>query len=78
MCMFNLKNIVMVKKIILFTFFISSFCNLFAQDIIVKKDGTTILSKVLKLGTSDIEYKKWSNKSGPTYVIKINQVLSIN
>ena len=40
-----------------------------AQDVIVKKDGSTIMSKVIEVGTSEIKYKKWSNQSGPTYVI---------
>ena len=68
----------MLKKVFLFTFFIGLFCNLFAQDIIVKKDGTTIMSKVLKLTDSEIEYIKWSNKNGPSYVVRVNEVLSIN
>ena len=49
-----------------------------AQDVIVKKDGSTILSKVTEVGTSEVKYKKWSNKEGPTYVINISELLSIN
>ena len=39
----------------------------YSQDIIVKKDGSTIISKVLEVGTSEIKYKKVSNQDGPTY-----------
>lgn len=67
-----------MKKVFLFSLFLSISYVLFAQDVIVKKDGTTILSQVVKLSESEIEYKKWSNKTGPTYVIKTEQVLSIN
>jgi len=39
----------------------------FAQDVIVKKDGSTILAKVLEVNTDNIKYKKHSNQNGPTY-----------
>ena len=38
-----------------------------AQDLIVKKDGSVIQAKVTKIGTSEVEYKKWSNQDGPQY-----------
>ena len=49
-----------------------------AQDVIVKKDGSTILSRVTEVGISEVKYKKWSNKEGPTYVINTSELLSIN
>lgn len=49
-----------------------------AQDVIVKKDGSTIMSKVIEVGTSEVKYKKWTNQSGPTYVIAIGDLLAIN
>ncbi len=49
-----------------------------AQDVIVKKDNSTILSKVTRISEAEIEYKKWSNLDGPTYVIGIDEVVSIN
>ena len=49
-----------------------------AQDVIVKKDGSTILSKVLEVNTSDIKYKKFSNQNGPTYTINKSEIMSIN
>ena len=48
-----------------------------AQDVIVKKDISTILCKVTKINNSEIEYKKWSNLDGPTYAISIYEVVSI-
>lgn len=50
----------------------------FAQDVIVKKDNSTVLSKVLEVSSAEIKYKKWSNQDGPTYTISVNEVLSIN
>ena len=49
-----------------------------AQDVIVKKDGTTILSKVLEISGTEIKYKKWSNQDGPMYLINKSEVHSIN
>ena len=49
-----------------------------AQDLIVKKDGTVIQSKVTKVGTTEVEYKKWSNQDGPQYSIAVADILAIN
>ncbi len=49
-----------------------------AQDVIVKKDGSTITSKVTEITESEIKYKKYSNQNGPTYVIGRNEVNYIN
>ena len=49
-----------------------------AQDVIVKKDGTTIQSKVMEISGTEIKYKKWSNQDGPMYSISRNEVNSIN
>lgn len=52
--------------------------SIFAQDVIVKKDRTTILSKVLEVNMSDIKYKKYSNLNGPVYTITKSDLQSIN
>ncbi len=49
-----------------------------AQDVIVKRDGSTILSKVLEVNQNDIKYKKSSNPKGPTYAIDKAEVMAIN
>jgi len=49
-----------------------------AQDVIVKKDQSTIMSKVLEITNTEIKYKKWSNQDGPTYSINRSEVISIN
>lgn len=51
---------------------------IFAQDVIVKKDGSTILAKVEKVGSTTIEYKKWKNLNGPLYTISVSDLMSIN
>lgn len=49
-----------------------------AQDVILKKDNSTILSKVLEVNNTEIKYKKWSNLDGPTYSITRSEVTSIS
>ena len=49
-----------------------------AQDLIVKKDGSVIQAKVTKIGTSEVEYKKWKNQNGPQYSIAVADLLAIN
>lgn len=49
-----------------------------AQDVIVKTDNSTILSKVLEISSTEIKYKKWDNQDGPLYTISRSEVASIN
>lgn len=49
-----------------------------AQDVIVKKDGSTILSKVVEVSDTQVKYKKFSNLEGPTYIVSISELMSIN
>lgn len=50
----------------------------YAQDLIHKADNTIIQCKVTKISSTEIEYKKWSNLDGPTYVISVSEVSNIN
>lgn len=49
-----------------------------AQDVIVKKDQSTVMSKVLEITSTEIKYKKWNNQDGPTYSIDRSEVACIN
>ena len=50
----------------------------YAQDVIVKKDGSTILSNVLEINETNIRYKRFSNQGGPIYTINKSEIMSIN
>ena len=65
-----------MRKIFILLLYVS--LNVSAQDVIVKKDGSTIISKVLEVNQKDIKYKKHSNKNGPTYIIDKSEIMSIN
>lgn len=49
-----------------------------AQDVIVMKDQSTVMSKVLEINSTEIKYKKWNNQDGTTYSINRSEVISIN
>ena len=49
----------------------------FAQDVITKKSGEDILSKILEVSQSEIRYKRFDNPDGPDYIILKSDVLMI-
>ena len=55
----------MKQFLILFLFLCST--SIFAQDVIVKKDGSTIVCRVVELTSSEITYKKWGDLNGSNY-----------
>ena len=66
-----------MKQLLVFLFLLCA-ASVSAQDVIVKKDGSTILSKVLEVGQNEIKYKKYDNVDGPIYTIKKSELQSIN
>lgn len=67
-----------MKKILSLLFVIGLACiHLCAQDIIVKKDGSIIKAKVLELTETNVIYKSYTNPDGPTYSMKIENILSL-
>ncbi|MBQ7439854.1 MAG: hypothetical protein IJV28_07820 [Paludibacteraceae bacterium] len=50
----------------------------FAQDVIVKKDGSTVVCRVVELTSSEIVYKKWSDLNGSNYVMNRTDASAIN
>ena len=67
-----------MKKQIVLSMLSLAVINVAAQDVVVKKDGSTILAKVLEVNQDNIKYKKFSNQNGPTYTINLSDVMSVN
>ena len=69
-----------MKKLSVFTIIITLFCsvNLFAQDVIIKHDGTEIKAKVLEIDDYQIKYKAFDYLDGPSRVINIYDVMRIS
>lgn len=49
----------------------------FAQDIIMKQDGTEIQCKLIEVGSESVKYKKWTNLNGPTFIEETNDIFMI-
>jgi hypothetical protein len=49
----------------------------FSQDIITKKSGEDIQSKILEVSTTEVKYKKFDNQIGPTFSISKSDILMI-
>ena len=45
-----------------------------AQDSIFTHSGAILLAKVFRVGSNELEYKKWANQEGPVYVILLSDV----
>lgn len=65
-------------KKFLFLLLIMSAIHVSAQDVIVMKDGSTIVSKVLEITSSEVKYKKFTNLEGPTYAVLKSDIQVIN
>lgn len=73
------ENTMRISKKLLLAFYLLCWAGtISAQDVILKNDNTTVLSKVLEVTSTEIKYKKWSNQDGPTYSISRSEVTSIN
>lgn len=51
---------------------------IFAQDLIITKEGEKIESKVSLIDSEQIQYKKYDNLDGPLYIIQKDEVLQIS
>lgn len=49
-----------------------------AQDVIVKKDGSTVVCRVLEVKSSEVVYKLWAAQKGSNYIMDLSLVSSIN
>lgn len=65
-------------KQLLFVCFLLCSATVYAQDVIVKKDGSTILCRVVSLTSSEIVYKKWTDLNGPNCLLDRSIASSIN
>lgn len=66
-----------MKQLLVFLFLLCS-TSIFAQDVIVKKDGSTIVCRIVELTSTEITYKKWSDLNGSNYVMNRADASAIN
>ena len=65
-----------LSSITVFVLLITSNCCV-SQDIITKKTGEDIKSKILEVGISEIKFKNFDNQDGPTYSLLKQDILII-
>lgn len=51
--------------------------SIFAQDVIYKKDSTSIQAKVSEITETVIKYKKFTNPNGPSYEVSKSEIVKI-
>jgi hypothetical protein len=66
-----------MKFSILFSLAIMCSSLIFGQDVITKRDGSELKTKVIEVGINEIKYKNFENPDGPTYVISKADVFMI-
>lgn len=64
-----------MKKVLILILLISNIA--FAQDIIVKKSGDEVKSKIIEITSSDIKFKDFGFQDGPTRNVPIAEVFMI-
>ena len=70
-------NFKMKKLITILLTFVLSSVSVFAQDVILKNDGSEIRAKVLEITDQQIKYNDFDLKNGPTRTINISDVFMI-
>jgi len=66
-----------MKQFLVFLFLLCTAC-VSAQDVIVKKDGSTVVCRIVELTSTEITYKKWSDLDGSNYVMNRADASTIN
>jgi hypothetical protein len=67
----------MKTKLLLTIVFMLSLLSLHAQDVIIKKNGEEINSKILEISSTEIKYKRADYMEGPVYVVNRWEVFII-
>jgi len=65
-----------MKKLCLAVLFLTGL-SVYAQDLLVMRDGNIIQAKIMEIHPSEIRYKRFDNLNGPTIVIPTDRVFSI-
>ena len=66
-----------MKKIFLLMLFLCSM-SVWAQDVIVWRDGSTVVCRVLEVTKTEVIYKKWSDLQGSNYIVNQKDLTAIH
>ena len=65
-----------MKKILLLLLLLCSM-SASAQDVIVKRDGTAVVCRIINVSSLEIVYKNWADLQGPNLVMSVADAVSI-
>lgn len=66
-----------MKRLLIFIFSTIIYAAGFAQDIIIKRDGSEENVKIVEVSGGHIKYRKWTNQNGPIYNIPTTDIFII-
>lgn len=66
-----------MKKFIYTLMLVVSWTFCFSQDVVTKKNGDEIKTKLIEITTDQVKYKKFENLEGPTYSILKSELFMI-
>lgn len=66
-----------MKKSFIIIYILFSITNLLGQDLIIKKNGEEIVSKVIEVTDRVVKFKKASNLDGPTYTLNKQEIVFV-
>ena len=66
-----------MKKAVLVILMTVLACGIFAQDLIILKNGNEIKAKVLEITRTEIKYKRYDNLNGPILTVSVDSVSAI-
>lgn len=67
-----------MKKFLVFLMALVATLTATAQDVIVKNDNSTILCRIVEVNNNEVVYLKWSDLTGPRYVMDRSLIANIN
>jgi len=71
------RNRLNLRKVVAIAICLASSVKLFAQDIIVMKNGDEIQAVVQDVGIDDVKYKKFDNPDGADYTLEKSEIFMI-
>ena len=74
--LFNNYTKIMKQLLVLLMLFFT--LSVSAQDVIIKKDGSTVVCRVVEVTKSEIVYKRWTDLNGSNFVMERSAASSIN
>ena len=72
-----ISNKLNLKKMVAMAACLAVSVTLFAQDIIIMKNGSEIQAIVQDIRIDDVKYKKFDNPNGPNYTLKRSEIFMI-